>query len=68
MQPTNLNQARPFAFWRFNTDRNWSNQPPIESPVTSQIKTINGLAIASVKTINGLAIASVKTFNGLANT
>lgn len=33
----------------------------------SQIKTINGLAIASVKTINGLAIASVKKRNGLTN-
>jgi len=33
---------------------------------TTDIKTINGLAIASVKTINGLAIASVKTWNGLA--
>lgn len=33
----------------------------------SDIKTINGLAIASVKTINGLAIASVKTLAGLSN-
>lgn len=29
------------------------------------VKTFNGLAIASVKTINGLATASVKTVNGL---
>lgn len=29
------------------------------------VKTVNGLAIASVKTVNGLAIASVKTINGL---
>lgn len=29
------------------------------------IKTINGLAIASVKTINGLAVGSVKTYNSL---
>jgi hypothetical protein len=31
----------------------------------ANIKTVNGLAIASVKTINGLAIGSVKTYNGL---
>lgn len=36
------------------------------APVTSAIKTVNGLAKASVKTVNGLAIASVKTINGLA--
>jgi hypothetical protein len=35
------------------------------SVVTTNIKTINGLAYASVKTVNGLAIASVKTVNGL---
>ena len=34
--------------------------------VTSAVKTINGLAIASVKTVNGLSTASVKTVNGLA--
>lgn len=34
--------------------------------VTSAIKTVDGLAIASVKTVDGLAIASVKTINGLA--
>ena len=33
---------------------------------TTEIKTINGLAIASVKTVNGLSTASVKTVNGLA--
>lgn len=32
------------------------------------VKTVNGLAIASVKTINQLAIASVKDVNGLDNT
>lgn len=32
------------------------------------VKTVNGLAIASVKTANGLAIASVKTINGVDNT
>jgi len=31
----------------------------------TNVKTWDGLAIASVKTINGLAIASVKTVNGL---
>lgn len=34
--------------------------------VTTNIKTINGLAVASVKNVNGLAIASVKNVNGLA--
>lgn len=35
------------------------------TPGLTNIKTINGLAIASVKTINGLAIANVKTFHGV---
>lgn len=35
-------------------------------PVTTTIKTVNGLARASVKTDNGLAVASTKTRNGLA--
>jgi hypothetical protein len=33
--------------------------------VTTDIKSVNGLAIASVKSVNGLAIASVKSINGL---
>lgn len=33
-----------------------------------QVKTVNGLAIASVKTVDGLAIASVKTVADLDNT
>lgn len=33
---------------------------------TTNIKTVNGLAVGSVKTFDGLAIASVKTINGLA--
>jgi len=37
---------------------------PISGP--ANVKTINGLAIASVKTVNGLGIANVKTINGLA--
>lgn len=32
---------------------------------TTNIKSLNGLAIASVKSKNGLAIASIKSFNGL---
>jgi len=38
----------------------------IAPPVTSAIKTFDGLAYASTKTVKGLAIASVKTWNGLA--
>jgi len=38
----------------------------ITPPVTSAIKTIDGLAKASVKTVDGLVIASVKTWDGLA--
>ena len=34
--------------------------------ITSNIKSFNGLAIASVKTIDGLVTASVKSVNGLA--
>lgn len=39
----------------------------IAAPVTgpANVKTVDGLAIASVKTVNGLAIGSVKTVNGL---
>jgi len=33
--------------------------------ITTNIKTVNDLAIASVKTVNGLAISSVKSFNDL---
>jgi hypothetical protein len=36
------------------------------APVTTGVKTVDGLAYASVKTRNGLGIASVKTHNGLA--
>lgn len=43
------------------SDADYSTQYPI----TTSIKTINGLAIGSVKTVNGLAVASMKTFNGL---
>lgn len=39
------------------------SQFPYVSP-GAQIKTINGLALASIKTRNGLAIASVKKING----
>jgi len=37
----------------------------IKSAVTSNIKSINGLAKASIKSRNGLAIASIKSINGL---
>lgn len=33
----------------------------------SDIKTFNGIAIASVKTFNGIAIANIKTWNGISN-
>jgi len=36
------------------------------APITTNIKTLDGLANASVKTSNGLARASVKTIDGLA--
>jgi len=36
-----------------------------DSAVTTNIKNINGLAIASVSNVNGLALASMKNFNGL---
>lgn len=38
--------------------------PLVTGPVN--VKTVDGLAIASVKTVDGLAVASVKTINGLA--
>lgn len=41
-----------------------SFKPAVTGP--TNVKTVNGLAIASVKTFNGLAIASVKSINGLA--
>jgi len=44
----------------------WAQTFAVELPVTTSLKTIDGLAYASVKTVNGLAIASVKTVNGLA--
>lgn len=39
---------------------------PYEAPVTTNIKSKNGLAYASIKSFNGLAKASVKSVNGLA--
>jgi hypothetical protein len=38
----------------------------IAPEITTNIKTVNGLAYASVKTVNDLAVASVKTVSGLA--
>lgn len=56
--------AQPFCFMRQRKARFFSS--PGVAP-SSQIKTIDGLAIASVKLIDGLANASMKTFNGVAN-
>lgn len=43
-----------------------SNMPKLViTYTTTNIKTVNGLDVASVKTVNGLAIASVKSINGL---
>ena len=36
-----------------------------EKPVTTNIKSVNGLLKASIKSINGLAIADIKSINGL---
>jgi len=47
---------------------NATNKPYIEityTPPTTNIKSINGLAVANIKSINGVAIANVKSFNGL---
>jgi len=46
-------------------DDGWCAKLAIK-PITTLIKTINGLAKASVKTNDGLAIASMKTLDGLA--
>jgi hypothetical protein len=44
----------------------WSDGAPVPTlKMAANIKTINGLALASVKTVNGLAIANIKTLNGL---
>lgn len=39
----------------------------LKSPITgpANVKTWNGLPLASIKTINGLAVESIKTINGL---
>ena len=43
-----------------------SNGMVLEPVSTTNIKSINGLAIGSVKSVNSLAIGSVKSINGLA--
>lgn len=65
--------AQPFGGWidEFRWSKGiarWTTDftPPTAAYSTTDIKTYNGLAVASVKTKNGLAIASVKTINGLA--
>lgn len=50
----------------YNSTGNWRLRGfGINPPITTSIKTFNGLAKASIKTINNLAIASVKTVLGL---
>lgn len=51
-----------------SSTNNWSSYGVGVSiaPATTNIKSFNGLAIASVKSVNNLAIASVKSINGLA--
>ena len=42
-----------------------SFMPSAGSEISTQVKSINGLAIASIKSKNGLAIDSIKSINGL---
>lgn len=49
-----------------NVSQTWGVIATAFKLITTNIKTIEGLAKASVKTDNALAIASVKTINGLA--
>jgi len=39
----------------------------VEEPITSSIKSINGVAIADIKSINGVVIGDIKQFNGVSN-
>jgi len=58
------NDAGEMQFWDSGFPMTYIFPP---AAATSNIKTINGTAIASVKTVSGLALASVKTFNGVTN-
>ncbi len=59
---SNANSSGSFKFW---FDGSPSGTVYETAAAGGEIKTVDGLAIASVKTINGLGIASVKTRNGL---
>lgn len=64
------------AFIAASGDTTWTEysgmlfgfQVTAQATVTSQIKTVAGVALASVKTITGVAIASVKNLAGVSNT
>lgn len=64
------------AFIAASGDTTWTEysgmlfgfQLTAQATVTSQIKTVVGVTLASVKTITGVAIASVKTLTGVNNT
>jgi hypothetical protein len=51
------------ATWVSYIDQIQPTDPSISGP--TNVKTVNGLAIASVKTKDGLAIASIKSINGV---
>lgn len=38
-----------------------------ETASSSDIKTVNGIALASIKSINGIALADIKSINGINN-
>lgn len=54
--------------WTSYTGQQYGFRLTAQASVTSQIKTVVGVALASVKTITGVAIASVKTLTGVNNT
>ncbi|HRF70691.1 MAG TPA: hypothetical protein PKV66_04605 [Candidatus Pelethenecus sp.] len=66
---TTVTAGNPYSIvWNSfnNPGVNWSwITASIAPPITTSVKTVNGLAKSSVKTVNGLAIASVKSINGL---
>jgi hypothetical protein len=58
--------------WRYPSSGAWTEVAAKDAvfevwgdAVTTNIKSINGLAIASVKSVNGLAVADIKSINGL---
>lgn len=63
VDPDSINQYNTSGAW------GWCSATIALRPLSSgpaNVKTINGLEVASVKIINGLEIANVKTINGLA--